>query len=386
MTNCEIDGGPDICHLASAHERNDTRVGVKMAGSAIQAGLSVAFVVADDGPCETINGMQVVGTRRYQHRLARMLFGPIGVYRAALKLNARIYKLHDPELLLLIPFIKLFSRAKFVFDSHEDVPIQFLAKPYLNPFLRRVGSSVLRILIHFLCARVDGVIAATPVIRDKLKKSNMNTIDICNYPIGHEMAEARERAIDRSSVTYIGNIGESRGIFELLEAIELVRHPVQVELVGKFSDSLTESRARAMPGWKHVTYHGWVGRDEVITALRRSLVGIVALRPHPNYVDALPVKMFEYMGGGVPVIASDFPLWRQIIEGSDCGILVDPLNPEALAAAIDAMHDDKKRAAEMGRNGSEAIMAKYNWAAEGAKLICFYRELLETTDRSLQGR
>ena len=376
----KIESRPDICHLASAHERNDTRVGVKMAGSAMNSGFSVAFVVADDGPCEVINGMQVVGAKRYHHRLARMLFGPIGVYRAALKLDAKIYKLHDPELLLLMPFIKLFSRAKFVFDSHEDVPVQFLAKPYLNPLLRRFGSSVLKILLHVLCARLDGVIAATPFIRDKLKKANPNTIDICNYPIGHEMAEAKDQTIERSSVTYIGNIGESRGIFELLEAMEHVRNPVVLELVGNFNDEATEARARAMPGWKHVTYHGWVGRKEVVAALKRSVVGIVALRPHPNYVDALPVKMFEYMGGGVHVIASDFPLWRKIVEDADCGILVDPLAPRDLAMAIDTILEDKDRALEMGRTGAAAASARYNWSVEEVKLIRFYRNLLGLND------
>lgn len=366
----------DICHLASAHERNDTRIGVKMARSAIDQGLSVAFVVADDGPDEMRNGMLVVGVKRYRRRLARMLFGPISVYRAALQLNARIYKLHDPELLLLMPFIKLFCSAKFVFDSHEDVPIQFLAKPYLSPILRRVGSSVLKGLMHVLCARLDGVIAATPFIRDKLKKANPNTVDICNYPINHEMTKATNDVGERVSVTYIGNIGETRGIFELLKAMEYVKHPVRLELVGRFNDDVTEARARAMPGWKHVTYHGWVGRDEVVAALKRSLVGIVALRPHPNYVDALPVKMFEYMGGGVPVIASDFPMWRSIVEEADCGILVDPLDPLDLAAAIDDIHENKDRAAEMGRNGSEAALVKYNWGVEEVKLIEFYRGML----------
>ena len=371
----------DICHLASAHERNDTRVGVKMAQSAIGHGLSVAFVVADDGPIEMRNGMLVVGVKRYRRRLLRMLFGPVSVYWAALRLHARIYKLHDPELLLLVPLIKLFSRAKFVFDSHEDVPIQFLAKPYLNPILRRVGSPALNVLINFLCARLDGVIAATPFIRDKLKRANPNTIDICNYPISHEMAEAKGQAGDRSSVTYIGNIGESRGIFELLEAMEHVRHPLCLELVGSFNDTTTEARARAMPGWKFVNYLGWVGRDEVVAALKRSLVGIVALRPHPNYVDALPVKMFEYMGAGVPVIASDFPLWRTIVEDADCGVLVDPLDPRGLATSIDAMYEDRGRAAEMGRNGSNAVLNRYNWHVEEIKLIEFYEDLLETKAR-----
>ena len=93
-------------------------------------------------------------------------------------------------------------------------------------------------------------------------------------------------------------------------------------------------------------------------------------------MDALPVKMLEYMGGGVPVIASDFPLWRSIVEEADCGILVDPLDPLDLAAAIDEIHADKNRAAEMGRNGSKAALVKYNWGVEEVKLIGFYREML----------
>ena len=82
------------------------------------------------------------------------------------------------------------------------------------------------------------------------------------------------------------------------------------------------------------------------------------------------------MGGGVPVIASDFPLWRSIVEEADCGILVDPLDPLDLAAAIDEIHADKNRAAEMGRNGSKAALVKYNWGVEEVKLIGFYREML----------
>ena len=82
------------------------------------------------------------------------------------------------------------------------------------------------------------------------------------------------------------------------------------------------------------------------------------------------------MGGGVPVIASDFPMWRSIVEEADCGILVDPLDPLDLAAAIDDIHENKDRAAEMGRNGSEAALVKYNWGVEEVKLIEFYRGML----------
>ena len=143
----------DICHLSSAHGRDDIRIGAKMARSAIQDGMSVAFVVADGKADERVDGLWIVGVRRYRRRLARIVFGPVAVFRVALRLDARIYKMHDPELLPLAMFARFFSRAKFVFDSHEDVPVQFLAKPYLTPALRRFGSAILKILLHFF-ARV----------------------------------------------------------------------------------------------------------------------------------------------------------------------------------------------------------------------------------------
>lgn len=108
-------------------------------------------------------------------------------------------------------------------------------------------------VIGLLCARLDGVICATQFIRDKLRKANPNTADICKYPVKQELVTANSSVSDRSSITYVGNIGEGRGIFELLDAMEHVRHPVHPELVGRFSDAVTESRARALPGWKHVT-------------------------------------------------------------------------------------------------------------------------------------
>ena len=74
--------------------------------------------------------------------------------------------------------------------------------------------------------------------------------------------------------------------------------------------------------------------------------------------------MFEYMSSGVPVIASNFPLWREIIEGNNCGICVDPLNPTAIATAIDTLAKDPDRARQMGRNGQKAVLEKFNWSAE----------------------
>jgi glycosyltransferase involved in cell wall biosynthesis len=83
------------------------------------------------------------------------------------------------------------------------------------------------------------------------------------------------------------------------------------------------------------------------------------------------------MSAGIPVIASDFPLWRHIIEEAKCGLLVDPLNPEKIAKAMEWILDHPEEAQKMGENGLKAIETKYNWNNECRKLILFYEKLLQ---------
>jgi glycosyltransferase involved in cell wall biosynthesis len=118
------------------------------------------------------------------------------------------------------------------------------------------------------------------------------------------------------------------------------------------------------------------------SVLGRSLAGIVTFLPEPNHVTAQPNKMFEYMSAGLPVIASNFPLWREIIETNECGICVDPLDPKAIADAIDWLVENPTPARTMGENGSKAVMERYNWSVEEEKLLALYDKLIYASDRS----
>ena len=106
--------------------------------------------------------------------------------------------------------------------------------------------------------------------------------------------------------------------------------------------------------------------------LKNSQIGLVTFLPEPNHIEAQPNKMFEYMAAEMPVIASDFPLWKEIIEGNNCGICVNPTNPEDISTAIKYLLINENIALEMGRNGAKAVAQKYNWNMEKQKLLNLY--------------
>ncbi len=120
-----------------------------------------------------------------------------------------------------------------------------------------------------------------------------------------------------------------------------------------------------------------MSRQEVANLLGKSSVGLVTYLPAPNHVDAQPNKLFEYMSVGLPVIASNFPLWREIVVDNNCGLCVDPTNPKEIADAINYFFNKNSESLKMGLNGKKAVENIYNWNPEEIKLISLYKELLK---------
>lgn len=364
-----------LAHLTSAHPRYDTRIFLKQCCSLAQAGNQVTLIVADGKGDETKSGIQIRDVGSSNGRFDRIRNAPHRVFSEACKVDADLYQLHDPELIPIGLKLKRMGK-RVIFDSHEDVPKQMLGKPYLNKLLLWVLSKSLAIYEAGACAKFDGVLAATPFIRDKFLKINPRTVDINNFPLPHELENVYSWAEKHSEVCYVGGIAKIRGIQEVCAAMALLKSEARLNLAGAFSEPALENQVKSLAGWQRVNSLGFLDRDRVREVLSRSMAGLVTLHPIINYIDALPVKMFEYMSAGIPVIASDFPLWREIIEGNDCGLLVDPLNPLAIAHAIDYLVSNPEEAQRMGKNGRIAVETKYNWTMEEKKLLAFYDNIL----------
>ena len=364
-----------IVHLTSAHPRYDTRIFVKQCHSLAALGHAVTLVVADGLGDERVDGVQVIDVGRLDGRANRVLRTTRRVLQAARRLDADVYQLHDPELVPAGLHLKRLGKT-VIFDSHEDVPAQLLAKPYLSPLARRLLSAGYAACERHAYRRFDGLVAATPFIRERLRHLHPNTVDVNNYPTLQEFDAAPDWDGKVAEVCYVGSISAIRGIRELVRACELLRSPARLSLVGSFAEPALEREVAHFPGWKRVDAHGHLGRAGVQAAMRRAVAGLVTLHPVVNYLDALPVKMFEYMAAGLPVIASRFPLWQDIVEGNGCGVCVDPGNPAAIAAAIDHFCLQPQVARSMGENGRRAVLARYNWHSEAAKLAGLYDGLL----------
>ena len=149
-----------------------------------------------------------------------------------------------------------------------------------------------------------------------------------------------------------------------------------MKLVGNFGEPGLSRICQSHPGWGFVEFLGWLDDGRVIGILAECRAGIVTLRPTSNYLTSLPVKLFEYMAAGLPVIASDFPAWRELLGEVGCALFVDPRDPRGIANAIQWLLDHPVEAEAMGRRGQEAIVEHFNWENEARALLELYRELL----------
>ncbi|MNJ14190.1 D-inositol-3-phosphate glycosyltransferase [compost metagenome] len=364
-----------IAHLTSAHPRYDIRIFLKECQSLARSGYSVHLVVADGKGDELKDGISVHDVAASVGRIRRMILTTWRVYEQALRIDAEIYHLHDPELLPIGLMLKLKGK-KVIFDAHEDLPKQIMGKPYLNEISKQILSRVFSVFESLVCRRFDAVVTATPWIADKFIKINPNTVVINNYPMVGELSVGDvDWSVKRNEVSYIGGITSIRGISQVVSAMARVKSDVRLQLGGRFSERAVEAAAKSDEGWARVDELGFVSREDVRAALARSVGGLVTFLPAPNHLDAQPNKMFEYMSAGVPVIASDFPLWREIIEGNQCGLCVDPEDPVSIAKAIDYLVTNPSEAAQMGLKGQKAVSERYNWDQEERKLIAFYSRL-----------
>ena len=119
-------------------------------------------------------------------------------------------------------------------------------------------------------------------------------------------------------------------------------------------------------------YYGQVDRTIIQEILQKCSVGLVTLHPTPSYKEAYPIKMFEYLAAGCAVVASDFPLYRTLLQDASCGIFVDPKNELEIAQVLRELSSNKEQTLASGKSARASFEANYNWEIETQTLSAFY--------------
>jgi glycosyltransferase involved in cell wall biosynthesis len=367
-----------ICHLTSVHSARDGRIFLKECRALAAAGYDTHLVApgTSDSLCDGVWIHRVPKARG--GRPGRMALTTWRVLRQARRLDADLYHFHDPELIPAGLVLRAVGKH-VIYDAHEDLPRDLLFKRYLGksaPLL----SWVLERVEEFAAKRFSGVVAATAAIGTRFSRCNPNTVVVANYPLLGELSAStpirwRQRP---KAAAYVGGISTMRGIKETVEALEQVRldQRVTLEVAGEFKDPAERGPLMQMPGWEFVREHGFLNRVGVASLLASVRCGLVVWHPVAHQIVAQPIKLYEYMSAGIPVIASNFPLWREIVEGSGCGLVVDPLDSRAIAAALEYLMANDEIAEAMGQRGQYAVRARYNWNSEFEKLTGLYNRLL----------
>ncbi len=364
-----------ICHITSGHTPEDVRIFHKECVSLAKAGYDV-YLVQRGGSYEK-NGVHIVGFGEVTGgRLKRMTLVARQAYKTALALNADVYHFHEPELL---PYgLKLKRKGKMVvFDSHEDTLESILEKTWIPAPLRKLVYRWFKGQQEKVCGEIDAVVTVTPHLVDYFRRLNPRTTQVTNFPI---LDEALPPAAPQpGTLVFAGGVSPQwnhhiviRALEKLPECRYLLCGPVES---GYFQE------LEALPAWDRVQYQGKIPHEEVKSLLSQGAAGMAALSycRNSDWKNGTMgnTKIFEEMMTGLPVICTDFVLWREFVDRWHCGICVNPEDPDEIAAAVRYLLDHPEEARQMGENGRRAVKEEFNWGVEEKKLLALYKEILK---------
>ncbi len=430
-----------IAHLTSGHPPTDIRILQKECRALAQAGYDVVLVAPAGEHEVDVPGVRLRSVPKAKGRLERFLRTPRHVYHVALQENADLYHLHDPELLPVARRLRREDR-RVVFDMHENLPKDMLDKRWIPWGLRRVAAWGVKAALGRWLHRVPIILAEAsyaadfPWIEDSCVVRNMPLAEPL-FAIARQHEPEQNRQEDRSknvfekgatagssssaghrilpktradkppmapstgqktalqtrfkrpAVGYLGVVDSDHGSRVTLEALGRLAADglkVALECVGPVRPQHARRLRRQVGrlGLGEVRLHGYLPPPEAWQRIASCRVGLALLAPKANLVDSYPTKLFEYMALGIPVVASDFPLYREVIEQWDCGRCVAPGDAREVARGVRWLLEHPGEARAMGRRGQEAVRKRYRWEPEAEKLLNLYARLLGSSANGIR--
>jgi len=365
-----------ICHITTAHPATDPRIFWRECVGLARLGHSVTLIAQAPSGVENDQGVTIRALRRRASRSRRIAFGWIEALRYAYRARSDIYHLHDPELVPLLVLLRL-CRKTVVYDAHEWLSLQVQGKDYLHGLRRPVAIRIARIVEWVVRTVASEIFTVNESCREPFRPRQ--AVIVANYPdTDFFRPDPGQRENDGTArFVYVGGISIERGLANVITALEIANreHPTRLVLAGPIHNEQVRETLQALDGWRYVDYLGTVSYPAIPGVICRGIAGISVLLPTPNHLISSPIKIFEYLACGIPVIASDFPAWRSTFHSADAVEFVDP-EPSAIAKAMCSLTTDPARVRSMGSNARELAVAQFSWQREALRIDSAYASLL----------
>lgn len=359
-----------ICHVTSVHKYNDVRIFKKECVSLATAGFKTSLICANSPIEEAIDGVQVYNVEiGNPSRLTRMRSAHKWLRSKCIEVNADIFHLHDPELLPLGVWLKSQGK-KVVFDSHEDTAADILRKDHFPKFLRWFISKGYNFYEKKSVRSFDGLISVSEEITSSF--NHPCSITIKNYPILSMFSTLSSEKEEPPYAIYVGGLTRIRGIREIIEAVGAVEG-LRLRIAGAFDEVEYEQECRALPAWKKVDFLGFIPLEKVYEHLVKASIGFTMLHPTEGHVHSLPIKTFEYMAAGVPVVMTDIPYWQKLF--SELGFFAKHDKPREVARICEFILKHKDEIERKVDSARSKVFSDFNWQSQAEKLISFYNHL-----------
>jgi glycosyltransferase involved in cell wall biosynthesis len=329
-----------VCHVTTGHGLLDDRIFHKEAVSLARRGFEVTILGPSDRREERKMGVLLKGvkTSRARSRVARKLVLLLRICSVSLRLRCRVYHCHEVDAAIaVLPAVLL--GAKLLYDVHEHFPENNEGR------LSRAVLSLLGLADRLVSRMADLVITVDETLAKKYRASRDVAV-IHNYPIlGSYLSRLAGREGDL--LIYAGGLTEERGVLEMIDALRLARERlprIRLKMVGKFIPeelkASVKERIRELSLEDAIEIVDWVPFEKMPEVLACADAGLSFLRPIRRYSLAVPIKVYEYMAAGMPVIASRFQAVARIIEPANCGVLAEAGRADSLSRAIVSVLED----------------------------------------------
>lgn len=370
-----------IVHITDVHPRHDARILKRQAVSLSEAGHDVILVTGDGLKDEDYKGVRITSYSDHamtKRERLKLMFFKRDFLKFLLSFDADVYQFHDFEIIEVGKALK--KKGKHViFDSHENW-LDIIPDQYFKTY---IGRELFKILLPFYYRRVvsrfDAVFSVSPNMVEKLKHYNPNSYMVSNFPSvkGFSANSASEKS---NYFVYQGVVYKSSNQEECVKAISNMEEDVRYRIIGKITDEMRE-KVKSLDVNNRVEILDWIEKAELDSIMDKSICGFVIL----NYVPTCcgkegqlgSNKIFEYMLCGLPVICTDFVLWKKlIIDKYKCGICVEPGNVEQIQAAMEWVVRHPLEAKAMGERGREAVLRVFNWENELPAYLSYYQTIV----------